>query len=147
MYHGFPLLLQEDVGKVPFSRSHNSFLSNLSFMITALFHNVRNWEHRQTNKITDSPGEISGSSGVAYEDDNRVEKDQRKMSLMMEAVRTSETSVYFDKTILRYIPEGCDLQKKDQNSDPSTAPRRKHAYPKCLFTWPGLLFTSRVGRT
>jgi hypothetical protein len=29
---------------------------------------------------------------------------------MMEAVRTSETSVYFNKTIRRYIPEGYNLQ-------------------------------------
>jgi hypothetical protein len=29
--------------------------------------------------------------------------------LMMEAVRTSETSVYFNKTARRYIPEGSNL--------------------------------------
>jgi hypothetical protein len=29
------------------------------------------------------------------------------IALMMKAVRTSETSVYFNETTLRYIPEGC----------------------------------------
>jgi hypothetical protein len=29
---------------------------------------------------------------------------------MMEAVRTSETSVYFNETTWRYIPEGSNLQ-------------------------------------
>jgi hypothetical protein len=29
---------------------------------------------------------------------------------MNEAVRTSETSAYFNETILRYIPDGCHLQ-------------------------------------
>jgi hypothetical protein len=28
---------------------------------------------------------------------------------MMEAIRTSETPVYFNKTTRRYIPEGCHL--------------------------------------
>jgi hypothetical protein len=31
-------------------------------------------------------------------------------ALMMEAVRTSETSVYFNETTGRYIPESCHLQ-------------------------------------
>jgi hypothetical protein len=43
---------------------------------------------------------ISGSHGGEYED-NSV--------LMIEAVRISETSVYFE-TIRRYMPEGCHLQ-------------------------------------
>jgi hypothetical protein len=30
---------------------------------------------------------------------------------MMEAVRTSEASIYFTKTTRRYIPEGCPLQQ------------------------------------
>jgi hypothetical protein len=30
-------------------------------------------------------------------------------ALMMEAVRTSETSIYFNETTRRYIPEGCHL--------------------------------------
>jgi hypothetical protein len=34
-------------------------------------------------------------------------------NLMMEALYTSETSVYFDKTIWRYIPEGSRLQNVD----------------------------------
>jgi hypothetical protein len=34
----------------------------------------------------------------------------RASALMMEAVRTSETSVYFYETTRRNIPEGCDLQ-------------------------------------
>jgi hypothetical protein len=29
---------------------------------------------------------------------------------MMEAVRTSETTVYFDETTRRYIPESCHLE-------------------------------------
>jgi hypothetical protein len=29
----------------------------------------------------------------------------------MEALRTSETSVYFNKTSRRYIPEGCHIYK------------------------------------
>jgi hypothetical protein len=32
------------------------------------------------------------------------------IALMMEAVHTSETSVYFNETTRRYIPEGCHLQ-------------------------------------
>jgi hypothetical protein len=44
--------------------------------------------------------EISGSRGGEYEDDSII-------ALMMEAVRTSETSLYFNETIRRYIPEGC----------------------------------------
>jgi hypothetical protein len=32
------------------------------------------------------------------------------MTLMLEAVHTSETSVYSNKTTLRYIPEGSPLQ-------------------------------------
>jgi hypothetical protein len=32
--------------------------------------------------------------------------------LMMEAVCTSETSVYFHKTTCHYIPESCHLQQK-----------------------------------
>jgi hypothetical protein len=32
------------------------------------------------------------------------------ISLIMEAVRTSETSVYFNETTWRYIPEGCYLR-------------------------------------
>jgi hypothetical protein len=31
------------------------------------------------------------------------------IDLMMEPVRTSETSVYFNETTRRYIPEGCHL--------------------------------------
>jgi hypothetical protein len=34
------------------------------------------------------------------------------ITMMMEAVRTSETSVYFNETTRRYIPEGCHLQVK-----------------------------------
>jgi hypothetical protein len=36
-----------------------------------------------------------------------VEADRRFRVMMMEAVRTSETSVYFNEIIRRYIPEGC----------------------------------------
>jgi predicted secreted protein len=32
------------------------------------------------------------------------------IALMMEAVRTSETSVYSNETTARYIPEGSNLQ-------------------------------------
>jgi hypothetical protein len=35
------------------------------------------------------------------------------IALMKEAARTSETSIYFNKTTWRYIPEGCNLQIKD----------------------------------
>jgi hypothetical protein len=31
------------------------------------------------------------------------------IALMMEAVRTSETSVYSNKTTSRYIPDGCNF--------------------------------------
>jgi hypothetical protein len=31
------------------------------------------------------------------------------LALMMEEVRTCETSVYFNETTRRYIPEGCNL--------------------------------------
>jgi hypothetical protein len=33
------------------------------------------------------------------------------IALMMEALRASETSVYFNGTTRRYIPESCDLQQ------------------------------------
>jgi hypothetical protein len=35
--------------------------------------------------------------------------DRRFIALMVEAVRTSETSVYSNETMLRYIPEGSNL--------------------------------------
>jgi hypothetical protein len=35
--------------------------------------------------------------------------DRRFIALMIEAVRTSETSVYSNETMLRYIPEGSNL--------------------------------------
>jgi hypothetical protein len=39
-----------------------------------------------------------------------LEVDRRFTSaMMMEAVRTSETSVYSNETTWRYIPEGCNL--------------------------------------
>jgi hypothetical protein len=34
---------------------------------------------------------------------------------MLEAVCTSETSVYFNKTTLGYIPQGCHLQNYEEN--------------------------------
>jgi hypothetical protein len=34
------------------------------------------------------------------------------IALIMEAVRTSETSVYFHEIIQRHIPEGCRSQKE-----------------------------------
>jgi hypothetical protein len=34
------------------------------------------------------------------------------ITLMMEVVCTSETSVYFNKITLCYIPEGCNLQDR-----------------------------------
>jgi hypothetical protein len=33
--------------------------------------------------------------------------------LVTENVRTSETSVYFSETTRRYIPEGCNLSRRD----------------------------------
>jgi hypothetical protein len=33
------------------------------------------------------------------------------ISLMMEVVRTSETSVYFNETTWRSIPDGCHIQE------------------------------------
>jgi hypothetical protein len=45
--------------------------------------------------------EISGASDGEYEHD----------TLIMEAVRTSETSVYFNETTRRYNPEGCHLHQ------------------------------------
>jgi hypothetical protein len=33
----------------------------------------------------------------------------RAIVLVMEAVCTSETTVYFNETTLRYIPEGCHI--------------------------------------
>jgi hypothetical protein len=35
---------------------------------------------------------------------------------MMEAVRTSETSVYFNETTERYIPDGCHLHTRRHDS-------------------------------
>jgi hypothetical protein len=32
------------------------------------------------------------------------------IALMMEEIRTSETSVYFSENTLQYIPEGCRLR-------------------------------------
>jgi hypothetical protein len=40
---------------------------------------------------------------------NLAEVDRLFIALMMEAVYTSETSVYFKKTTQHYIPEGCGL--------------------------------------
>jgi hypothetical protein len=34
---------------------------------------------------------------------------------MTEAVRTSETSVYFNETVRRYIPEGCNFEEEHNN--------------------------------
>jgi hypothetical protein len=33
-------------------------------------------------------------------------------ALLIEAARTSETSVYFNETTLHYIPEGCNLHTR-----------------------------------
>jgi hypothetical protein len=38
------------------------------------------------------------------------------ITLMMEAVHTSETSVYFNETIWRYIPEGCHLHTRHRGN-------------------------------
>jgi hypothetical protein len=71
--------------------------------------------------------EISGSNGGEFEDDslleyitpgNLVKVDRRFKGvhslhhrlMMMDAVCTSETSVYSNKTTWRYIPEGFRLQ-------------------------------------
>jgi hypothetical protein len=40
---------------------------------------------------------------------SHVEVDRRYIALMMEAVRTSETSVNFNETTRRYIPEDSKL--------------------------------------
>jgi hypothetical protein len=68
--------------------------------------------------------EISGSHGGEYEDDkfwdimpcSLVEVDRRfgdaKVSIIsavIEAVRTSETSVYFHEITQHYIPKSCHL--------------------------------------
>jgi hypothetical protein len=39
-----------------------------------------------------------------------LEVDQRFIALVMQGVRTSETSVYFNESTRRYIPESCHLQ-------------------------------------
>jgi hypothetical protein len=70
--------------------------------------------------------EISGSHGSEYEDQSLLDVapcsllrvDQRfrgayclkHFIALMEAVRTSETSVYSNETTRRYIPEGSSLQ-------------------------------------
>jgi hypothetical protein len=36
------------------------------------------------------------------------------IALIMDVVRTSETSVYFNETIRRYMPGGCNLQNFKQ---------------------------------
>jgi hypothetical protein len=51
--------------------------------------------------------EIWSSHGSEYEDQSLL----GFIALMMELVRTSETSVYSNETTLRYIPEGCNLQQ------------------------------------
>jgi hypothetical protein len=35
------------------------------------------------------------------------------ITLMMDALRTSETSIYFKETARRYIPEDCNIQAGD----------------------------------
>jgi hypothetical protein len=52
--------------------------------------------------------EISGSHGGKYEDDCLL---GCIIALMMEAVCTSETSIYFNETTWHYIPDGCHLWK------------------------------------
>jgi hypothetical protein len=49
--------------------------------------------------------EISGSHGGEYEDDSFM-----GYTLMMETVRTCETSVFFNEITLRCIAEGCQRQ-------------------------------------
>jgi hypothetical protein len=48
--------------------------------------------------------EISDSYGGKYEDDSLLGYTAM-IALMMEAVPTSETSVYFNDTTLRYTPQ------------------------------------------
>jgi hypothetical protein len=50
----------------------------------------------------------SGSHGGRYEDDRLL----GFITLMMEAVSTSETLVYFSDTTRRHIPEDCHLLAK-----------------------------------
>jgi hypothetical protein len=45
----------------------------------------------------------------------------RAMNKMMEAVRTSETSVYFNDTTWQYIPEGCHLHTRRRENPNSHA--------------------------
>jgi hypothetical protein len=58
---------------------------------------------------------MSDSRGGKYEDDSRG----LIIALMMEAVSTSETSVYFYETTKRNIPEDCHLPR----INPSTGKR------------------------
>jgi hypothetical protein len=59
--------------------------------------------------------EISGSHDGVYEDNSLLEycAVHSLIALMMETVSTSETSVNFDETTRRNIPEGCLLLKKN----------------------------------
>jgi hypothetical protein len=52
--------------------------------------------------------DISGSHGGKYEEDNLL----GYCTLMMEAVNTSETSIYFYKITQCNIAEGCHLSTK-----------------------------------
>jgi hypothetical protein len=56
--------------------------------------------------------EISGCHGDQYRDDGLLRYGAMAIALMMEAVRTSETSVYFNDTTWPIIPKGCHLQHK-----------------------------------
>jgi hypothetical protein len=51
--------------------------------------------------------EISDSHSGEHEDDRCL----GCITLLMEAVRTSETSVYFHETTRHYIPESCHPQE------------------------------------
>jgi hypothetical protein len=54
---------------------------------------------------------MSGSHGGEYEDDSLLGYSAF-IALMMGAVRTYETSVYFNETTLRYIPEDLSSSKQ-----------------------------------
>jgi hypothetical protein len=62
--------------------------------------------------------EISGSHGGEYEDDSLLVRTA-SIILNMEAIRTSETSVYSIETTRRYIPEGSHLQSSNFTARPA----------------------------
>jgi hypothetical protein len=58
---------------------------------------------------------IEDDSILSYSDVSEVRIAAIIIALIIDAVRASETSVYFNETTRRYIPECCDLHTCREN--------------------------------